>query len=430
MTEPMTEPERAIEPEAERESGSFTSDDPHASRIDPNDPRLSIPRHELRVLKTKPVAVGIVGLVALAALAIMVHVRKPAAKVAITEEPAKLSDKPIIPAFIEEAPSTPLPPVERPAPAAPVPLFPPLAPALPPRPPPVDPVAERAREKQAELDEQARGAGLFFQTTSREATERAASAPPSASSAPPLPLGMAALPPGPGGVLSPGAAPAAFDPNQQDRKNAFLDAPHLPPDYLPTTIQAPLSPYELKATSIIPATLLTGINSDLPGPIIAQVRERVFDTATGRYLLIPQGARLLASYDSMVAWGQERVLLCWNRLVFPDGHSINLRCMPAADLTGQAGLADEVDQHWGRLLAAAGLSTILSLGVQASAGNPSGFQPSLAQSAARNAAGEVSVIGQSIVQRQINIQPTITVRPGFGVNVIVNTDMILEPYAE
>jgi type IV secretion system protein VirB10 len=220
------------------------------------------------------------------------------------------------------------------------------------------------------------------------------------------------------------------DPNLQLRKNAFLDNPKARSDYLPTTLQHALSPYEVKATTIIPATLITGINSDLPGPIIAQVREQVFDTVTGQHLLIPQGARLLASYDSMVAWGQERVLMCWNRIIFPNGSSINLQCMPAADLKGQAGLTDEVDNHWDRLLAAVGLSTVLSLGAQAAAGDPSGYQPNLAQSAARNAAGQINSAGQAVVQRQINIQPTITVRPGFGVNVLVTKDMVLEPYED
>jgi type IV secretion system protein VirB10 len=232
----------------------------------------------------------------------------------------------------------------------------------------------------------------------------------------------------------PGATPQTgevpWDPNLQGRKNAFLDDPRANPDYLPTSLRPALSPYEVKATTIIPATLITGINSDLPGPIIAQVRERVFDTVTGQHLLIPQGAKLLASYDSMVAWGQERVLMCWNRIIFPNGSSINLACMPAADLKGQAGLTDEVDNHWDRLMAAVGLSTVLSLGAQAVPGDPTGFQPNLAQSAARNAAGQINAAGQSVVQRQLNLQPTITVRPGFGVNVIVTKDMVLTPYVD
>ena len=114
----------------------------------------------------------------------------------------------------------------------------------------------------------------------------------------------------------------------------------------------------------------------------------------------------------------------------PNGTSINLECMPAADLQGQAGLTDQVDNHWDRLAAAVGFSTILSLGAQAAAGDPTGFQPNLAQRAAANAAGQINSAGQAIVQRQLHLQPTITVRPGFPVNLIVTKDIVLEPYVE
>ena len=140
----------------------------------------------------------------------------------------------------------------------------------------------------------------------------------------------------------------------------------------------------------------------------------------------PHASKMLPT----IAWRQERVLMCWNRIIFPKGSSISLECMPAADLKGQAGLTDAVDQHWDRLMAAVGLSTVLSLGAQAAAGDPTGYQPNLAQSAARNAAGQINQAGQGIVQRQLNLQPTITVRPGFGVNVIVTKDIVLEPYIE
>lgn len=152
------------------------------------------------------------------------------------------------------------------------------------------------------------------------------------------------------------------------------------------------------------------------------MRERVYDTVTGDHLLIPQGAKLFGWYDSKVAWGQERVLLCWDRVIFPNGSSINLECMPAADLQGQAGLADEVDNHWDRLAAAVGLSTILSVGTQALAGDPSGYQPNLAQRAAANAAGQINSAGQAFVQRQLNLQPTVTIRPGFPVNLIATKE--------
>ena len=130
-----------------------------------------------------------------------------------------------------------------------------------------------------------------------------------------------------------------IDPNLQEHKNAFLGGKGgvSPADYLEVALQSPRSPYEIKAGTVLPAVLITAINSDLPGPVIAQVREHVYDTVTGNYLLVPQGSRLLAQYDSMVAWGQERVLVCWNRLIFPNGDSIDLECMPAADLAGRRG---------------------------------------------------------------------------------------------
>jgi len=288
--------------------------------------------------------------------------------------------------------------------------------------PRVDARAEQERARLAELDREAQTSELFF--NSGRSTSQSAGAEPAGS-------GSLGAPPGlPGSPPAAGQGPDSWDPNLQGRKNAFLDSPRSQSEYLATGLLPSLSPYEVKATTIIPATLITGINSDLPGPIIAQVRERVYDTVTGQHLLIPQGARLLASYDSMVAWGQERVLMCWNRIIFPNGASISLECMPAADLKGQAGLTDQVDQHWDRLMAAVGLSTVLSLGAQAVAGDPTGYQPNLAQSAARNAAGQINQAGQGIVQRQLNLQPTITVRPGFGVNVLVTKDMVLEPYPD
>jgi type IV secretion system protein VirB10 len=138
-------------------------------------------------------------------------------------------------------------------------------------------------------------------------------------------------------------------------------------------------------------------------------------------------ARLIANYDSMVAWGQERVLVCWTRLIFPDGSSIYLQCMPAADLRGAAGLADEVDHHWARLIQGVAVASLLAATTQSVAGNTQGFNPSLPQTWARSAAGEMNAAGQQITRRNITIQPTITVRPGFSVNVIVTKDLILPP---
>jgi type IV secretion system protein VirB10 len=227
-----------------------------------------------------------------------------------------------------------------------------------------------------------------------------------------------------------GTAPGADDdPNLQGRKNSFLSGTGAAAaqDYVSSRLQRPRSPYEIKAGTVIPTVLITAINSDLPGPVVGQVRENVYDTVSGNYLLIPQRARLIANYDSMVAWGQERVLVCWNRLIFQDGSSINLQCMPAADLHGAAGLADEVNEHWGRLIQGVAVASLLAATTQSVAGSTQGFNPTLPQTWARSAAGEMNSAGQQITRRNINIQPTITVRPGFSVNVIVTKDLTLPP---
>ena len=226
---------------------------------------------------------------------------------------------------------------------------------------------------------------------------------------------------------------AALDPNLQEHKNAFLERPGRaspPPTTSRSPSQHPRSPYEIKAGTVLPAVLITAINSDLPGPVVAQVREHVYDTVTGDHLLVPQGSRLIAQYDSMVAWGQERVLLCWNRLILPNGDSLDLQCMPAADLKGAAGLADEVDEHWWRILKGATVATLLSAGTAFAAGDTTSYNPSVGQVVARSGSGEIGQVGAQLTRSNLSIQPTITVRPGFSVNVVVTKDMILAPYPD
>ena len=278
------------------------------------------------------------------------------------------------------------------------------------------------RRLEQEQDLKARGAEILF-----ESAGAAAEGSPAAQASRPSPLGSSAAPPS-----GPGPLGADSDPNLQDRKNAFLDGrgSAKTTDYLATTLQHPRSPYELKAGTIIPTVLITAINSDLPGPVIGQVRENVYDTVSGNFLLVPQGSRLIAHYDSMVAWGQERVLVCWNRLILPNGDSINLQCMPAADLQGAAGLTDQVDEHWFRLIKGAAVATLLAATTQAVAGNTEGFNPTVPQVWARNGAGEINQVGQQLTRRNMSIQPTITVRPGFSVNVIVTKDMVVPPYPD
>jgi type IV secretion system protein VirB10 len=215
--------------------------------------------------------------------------------------------------------------------------------------------------------------------------------------------------------------------NMQDRKTAFLNAASDKRTVSPDRLEAKASPYVVQAGTVIPAALITGIRSDLPGQITAQVTEAVYDSPTGKYLLIPQGARLIGQYDSSVAFGQSRILLVWTRLIMPDGESIVLERLPGADAGGYAGLEDEVDNHWGMLFKAAVLSTLLSVGAEA---GTSQNENNLVQAIRAGASNSLSQTGEQIVQRQLNIQPTLTIRPGFPVRVIATRDLVLAPYGQ
>ena len=183
----------------------------------------------------------------------------------------------------------------------------------------------------------------------------------------------------------------------------------------------------LQAGAVIPAALITGIRSDLPGEITAQVTQNVYDSPTGHLLLIPQGSRLIGQYDNGVGFGQRRVLLAWTRLIFPNGRSIVLERQPGADAQGFSGLEDGVDYHWGSIFKAAALSTILSVGAQAGSTNS---ENNLAQAIRTGASNSVSQAGQQIVARELNIAPTLTIRPGFPVRVMVTHDLVIEPYGD
>ena len=184
------------------------------------------------------------------------------------------------------------------------------------------------------------------------------------------------------------------------------------------------SPNVVQAGSIIPAALITGIRSDLPGQITAQVTQNVYDSPTGRILLIPQGSRLIGEYDSDVASGQNRVLLAWDRLILPGGHSILLDRLPGADVAGMAGLQDRTNFHWGNMLKAALISTLLGAGTELVASDESDIVRALRY----GTQDTVSQTGRQVVQRQLNVPPTLTVRPGFALRIIVTRDLILEPF--
>ena len=219
-----------------------------------------------------------------------------------------------------------------------------------------------------------------------------------------------------------------FSQNGQDRKLLFVNAPVDRRTTAPDRISRPASPFVIQAGTIIPAALITGIRSDLPGQIAAQVTEAVYDSPTGRAKLVPQGARLIGIYDSQLAFGQSRVLLVWTRLIMPNGRSIVLERQQGADAGGYSGLEDEVDNHWKELLGAAALSTLLGVGSELGSGADTGSNTAILQALRLGTANSLNQTGQQVVRRKLDIQPTLTIRPGFPVRVIVNRDLILEPY--
>ena len=194
--------------------------------------------------------------------------------------------------------------------------------------------------------------------------------------------------------------------------------------YNPHSLRTPVSPYQVMAGTIIPASLVTGLNSDLPGQVIAQVTENVFDTPTGQHLLLPQGTRLLGRYDSNIDDGQSRALVVWNRLIRPDGSSLVIENLPGVDLSGQSGLRDRVDRHTGSLFKAAILSSVLSVATELSTDE----EDELAEAIRLGGQDTINQAGQRVVTRALSRKPTLSVRPGWRLGVIVNRDLVLSPY--
>jgi len=404
------------------------------TKISPNDPQLLIQRPRARRMRKGKLIALLAGLAAMGTVGVMAAELGPSSdsdtasasqlpKFTAAVVPDDILKKPEQP---NRRPEPPIEPAAAPSPpsAAPAPVGP-AARTTPAPPEDTGPYSKAARKRaRAEAYWRAREAPIAVElgighgsTATPPAPARAL--PPSTAST--SPLDHAAHAGGP-------QALGLDDPNMQARKNDFV---HLSGDddgYLHARLSTPRSPYEVKAGTIIPISLLTAINSDLPGVIIAQVRESVYDTVSAEYLLIPQGSRLLAQYDSMIAWGQQRVLLCWNRLLLPNGKAIPLQCMPGADLAGAAGVTDEVDDHWWSIIKGAAVASLLSAATTAAAGNTTGFNPTIPQQWARGAASEIGSVGSQVTQRNIRVQPTITVRAGWSMNVIVTRDMVLEPY--
>ncbi|CAN5592783.1 TrbI/VirB10 family protein [soil metagenome] len=275
---------------------------------------------------------------------------------------------------------------------------------------PFDQAAAMERERQMTELRAARQSGLMFRpgAVAGEAV--------SASSTQPL---SGRVPDKPQLALDPD-----HDPNAQGHKADFVAATDRGGDTNPHALKAAVSPYMLAAGSVISASLITGLRSDLPGLVTAQVTERVYDSATGRILLIPQGARLIGSYDSVVAFGQRRALVVWQRIVLPDGSSLALDNVPATDPSGYAGLADKVDFHTWSLLKGVAISTLLGVGSSVTFSSESDLVKAIRESTQQN----VARAGEQITSRNLRVQPTITIRPGAPVRLVVRRDLILAPW--
>ena len=215
------------------------------------------------------------------------------------------------------------------------------------------------------------------------------------------------------------------DPNAQGRKQAFVSNLDPRGDVNPHMLTPLSSPYTLSAGSVIPASLITGLNSDLPGFVTAQVTQNVFDTVTGRILLVPQGARLIGKYDSIVAFGQKRALIVWQRIIMLDGSSLRIENVPATDPSGYAGLTDKVDFHTWQLLKGVVLSTLLGVSSELALSG----QSDLVQAIRMSTQDNVARAGDQITQRNLGIQPTITIRPGAPVRLVVHRDLVFAPAA-
>jgi len=282
-------------------------------------------------------------------------------------------------------------------------------------------VAARAeRLRLAQQAQQAREAGVFFQLTQHGE----GLVPPSALAAKPASAATASAN-GTGVDADHLNLDLDRDQNDQQHKADFVNQSAARRIYNDHALQTPASPYEVLAGTVIAASLLTGLESDLPGMVTAQVTEDLRDTVTGRILLIPQGSRLIGAYDSVVAFGQSRALLVWQRIVMPDGSSIQIDNLPATDAAGYAGLEDEVDYHTWTLLKGIAMSTLLGVGTLVRFGSG---QSNLVQAIRQSTQESTNQAGQRIVEKDINIQPTIRIRPGFPLRVIVHKDLILRPY--
>ncbi len=264
--------------------------------------------------------------------------------------------------------------------------------------------------------EEAAQSSVFFQTSSARKSNVA-----STGSAQPDPMTL--------GMASSGAVAAVSGtPTQQERNEAFLRRSVNTQIRNSGLLQMPESPYQVMAGTIIAAALVTGIKSDLPGDVIATVTEPVYDSATGQHVLIPQGARLLGRYNSQVSYGQSRVQVVWQRVILPDTSSFQLDNLVGTDAAGYAGLEDGVDWHWDRIVAGAAMTSLLGIGAELAAPTSRTDGDRIIIAGRDSLQDTVNQVGQEVTRRNLDIQPTLTQRPGLPLRVIVNRDLVLRPY--
>lgn len=227
-------------------------------------------------------------------------------------------------------------------------------------------------------------------------------------------------------ALGSGLGGQNVDPNGQVKKADFFNQDIKDLGYLPGTVVPQLSPYELKRGSVIPATLITGINSDLPGRITAQVSQHVFDSATGHRLLIPQGTKLFGRYDSDVSFGQSRVLVVWTDIIFPNGSTLQIGGMAGTDAQGYGGFTDKVDRHYLRTFGSAALLAVIGTGIDMAVPESSTLstQDTASDAARRNFAETFGRVVERTINRNLDVQPTLEIRPGYKFNVLVDQDIV------
>lgn len=296
-------------------------------------------------------------------------------------------------------------------------------------PPPVD-RDEEARRQEAEQERRKQRDAYYAGLTSNIMVSRAGNSGQSGAAA----SGGAAADSNQAANMPRSANPDGYDPAADIDKEGFFERADTSQWRSPYTREAGLK-YELKTGTVIPGIMVTGVNSDLPGNIIAQVSQNVYDTATGNHVLIPQGAKIYGAYDSRVVYGQERVLVAWNRVVFPDGSSVTLGAMPGADMAGYAGFADEVDNHYVRIFGSAFLMSLITGGMSYAMdkvdnnSNSGENSTSMQDEMASALAAQMGQTAMKMMEKNMSIKPTIGIRPGYRFNIVVTKDVVFRgPY--